>query len=154
MSQVNPAPIIGVGILLLNPAGQVLFGRRIKAGEAASWCFPGGKVDLGEHFEQAGARELLEETGLALDSTQIQAFCLLNNTAAPRCNTTVGLYAQIQASDLQQIKVTEPHIFAEWQWFDLDRLPSELFAETGAMLKLWNTQPLDPQWSAYRLAEK
>lgn len=154
MSQVTAAPIIGVGILLLNPAGQVLLGRRIKAGERPSWCFPGGKVDLGEHFEQAGARELFEETDLQLDATQLQAFCLLNHTAAPRCNSTVGLYAHLQAADLPSIHVTEPHIFAEWQWFDLDRLPSELFAETGAMLKLWLQQDLGAQWSAYRLAEK
>lgn len=152
MSAHTPSPIIGVGILLLNPEGQVLLGRRIKATERPSWCLPGGKVDLGERFEQAGARELLEETDLQLEATQLQAFCLLNNTAASRCNSTVGLYAQIQASDLQQIKVTEPHIFAEWQWFDLDQLPSELFAETGAMLTLWLKQALDPQWSAYRLA--
>jgi putative (di)nucleoside polyphosphate hydrolase len=54
----------GVGIMLLNPMGQVFVGRRIDmpAGLAA-WQMPQGGIDPGESPRQAAIRELKEEIG-------------------------------------------------------------------------------------------
>lgn len=144
-------PILGVGIMLINPEGQVLLGKRIKADETLTWCFPGGKMDLGETYAQAAVRELYEETDLLVDVARMQAFCVMTNTVAPRCNTTMGMTLEIQSEEVQQIKITEPHIFEIWQWFDLDQLPVPLFPETEVMLKLWSGQVLSAAWSVYRL---
>ena len=144
-------PILGVGIMLINPEGQVLLGKRIKSDETITWCFPGGKMDLGETYAQAAVRELHEETDLRVDIARMQAFCVMTNTAALRCNTTMGMTLEIQTEEIQQIKVTEPHIFEVWQWFERDQLPASLFPETEVMLKLWNEQVLPAAWSAYRL---
>eukprot|EP00003_Mantamonas_plastica_P027504 TRINITY_DN5916_c0_g1_i1.p1 TRINITY_DN5916_c0_g1~~TRINITY_DN5916_c0_g1_i1.p1 ORF type:complete len:169 (+),score=37.49 TRINITY_DN5916_c0_g1_i1:56-508(+) len=38
------------------------------------WVCPGGHVDPGETIEQAGARELLEETGLVVDAESMEPF--------------------------------------------------------------------------------
>ncbi|TCM67047.1 mutator protein MutT [Acinetobacter calcoaceticus] len=149
--QSHLSPIIGVGIMLINAQGEVLLGQRIKADETTTWCFPGGKIDQGESFSQAAARELLEETALNIDPQRLNAFCLLNNTSAQRCNSTVGLTVEIQALEGQQIQVTEPHIFSHWKWFAFDQLPAVLFAETGAMLDLWMQKDLAEHWSVYHI---
>ncbi len=57
-----------VGIILANPAGQVLWARRI--GQDA-WQFPQGGINQKETPEQALYRELYEEIGLTKDSVEI-----------------------------------------------------------------------------------
>ncbi|MFH1036337.1 MAG: NUDIX hydrolase [Pseudomonadota bacterium] len=55
-----------VNILPITPQGQVVLIRQWRQGSAApSLEIPGGIIDPGESPEQAGARELLEETGYA-----------------------------------------------------------------------------------------
>jgi putative (di)nucleoside polyphosphate hydrolase len=53
----------GVGIMLLNPRGEVFVARRIDLpGEA--WQMPQGGIDRGEEPRAAALRELAEETGI------------------------------------------------------------------------------------------
>jgi putative (di)nucleoside polyphosphate hydrolase len=57
-----------VGIILSNPAGKLLWAKRI--GQNA-WQFPQGGVDRGETPEQALHRELLEEVGLYPEDVRV-----------------------------------------------------------------------------------
>ena len=50
----------------------VLLIRRAKAPFAGMWGLPGGKVQFGEHLDDAVRREVLEETGL---DAQFREFC-------------------------------------------------------------------------------
>lgn len=59
---------LNVGMVLINPQGQVFWGQRPRS---AGWQFPQGGVDEGESSEQAMYRELYEETGLTADHVRV-----------------------------------------------------------------------------------
>ena len=60
-----------VGIVLANPAGQVLWARRV--GGPNAWQFPQGGINQGETPEQALFRELYDEVGLKPESVRVLA---------------------------------------------------------------------------------
>ena len=59
-------PIVGVGGVIVEE-GKVLLIRRKYEPLKGHWSLPGGMVEIGETLEGALRRELLEETGLAVD---------------------------------------------------------------------------------------
>ncbi len=54
---------LGVGAMLINPAGKVFIGRRAGPRYRNAWQMPQGAIDDGETPEEAVLRELEEETG-------------------------------------------------------------------------------------------
>ena len=59
-------PRIAVGLVVWR-GEEVLLIRRGRAPHAGLWSIPGGKVKFGERLEEAGLRELSEETGVSAD---------------------------------------------------------------------------------------
>ena len=59
-------PIVGVAVVVRDGSGRVLLGRRASGAYAGLWCIPCGFVEYDEHIRDAAAREMGEETGLAV----------------------------------------------------------------------------------------
>jgi len=60
----KPMFLVGAGVIVQDKEDRVLMIKRTDNGK---WGIPGGSLELGETFEDAAARELNEETGIAAD---------------------------------------------------------------------------------------
>ncbi|AWE07186.1 DNA mismatch repair protein MutT [Lysinibacillus sp. 2017] len=58
----QPLILVGVAVAVVNEIGELLLQKRIDG----QWGVPGGFIELGESTEEAGRREVLEETGIEL----------------------------------------------------------------------------------------
>jgi ADP-ribose pyrophosphatase YjhB (NUDIX family) len=63
-------PKLAAGAIFELDGGIVLIQRDIEPGYG-KWTFPGGFVERGERAERAAEREVLEETGLAIEVREI-----------------------------------------------------------------------------------
>ncbi len=65
---------------LVNDAGEVLLAKRPEGKRlAGKWEFPGGKVEAGESPEHALVRELNEELGITVATTDLEPFWFLSH---------------------------------------------------------------------------
>ena len=128
----------GFGVMLLNKDGHVLLGRRHADPEKAdselhgegTWTMPGGKVIFGENFREATKREVLEETGLIINS--IKLVSLGDDIVHDAHFITAGFLCEDYSGE---VKVMEPDEIVEWKWFSLDELPKPLFFPSEKVLK-------------------
>ncbi len=71
VSYVNPLP---VAVMLVPIGAGLLLVRRTNAPEIGKLGLPGGFIETGETWQQAGAREVREETGGEVDPARIALF--------------------------------------------------------------------------------
>jgi len=62
-------PLVGVGALILR-RDRILMAQRGKDPLKGSWSLPGGALELGESLAAAVCREVLEETGLVVETVK------------------------------------------------------------------------------------
>lgn len=113
----------GVGVMVLNEKGQLLLGHRphdsgSEFGQIDSWALIGGKLEYGETFEQAAAREAMEEAGIKVVDAEVKTLQSDINDKAHF--VTAGL---VVTKFEGEPKVTAPDEIDRWEWFDLDSLP-------------------------------
>jgi 8-oxo-dGTP diphosphatase len=128
---------VGFGVMMLRN-GKVLLGRRhvdpTKAdselhGEG-TWTMPGGKLEYGESFEEGAIREVKEETGMILKSSEV--ICVNNDKNEHAHFVTIGIFSE----DFEgEPVVMEPDEITEWKWFDLSNVPSPLFFPSERVLE-------------------
>lgn len=121
----------GCGVMIFNNLNQLLLGLRNNDVELAdselheegTWTMPGGNIEYGETFEEAGAREAKEETGIVVKNLEV--FCVQTDKNEHAHYISVGMIAR----NFEGIpQVMEPDQIIEWKWFDLDKLPENIFS--------------------------
>ena len=115
-------PKIGVNVFIFNDKGEMLMGKRVGKVGYGTWCLPGGHFEWGESLEDCAKRELEEETSLIGD--ELKYLQLINDPIDDAHFVHINFMAEKWHGTPT---VTEPDKFSEWKWFDLNKLPDEVF---------------------------
>ena len=123
----------GCGVMVFNDKNQLLLGLKNEDNnladselhEEGTWCLPGGMIEYGETFEDAGRREVNEETGLII--YDLEVFCVQTDKNEHAHFISVGMIAR---DFIGTPAVTEPDVLIKWEWFDLDKLPNNIFSSS------------------------
>lgn len=92
------------------------------------WQFPGGGVGPGETFEEAGARETLEETGYRVIGP-MELFGLYHNSSPVTDRDHVAFY--VAKAFKHEFERKPDHEIAEVGWFDRHHLPEQVTPATS-----------------------
>ncbi|MFA6296495.1 MAG: NUDIX domain-containing protein [Patescibacteria group bacterium] len=134
-------PLVGIGVMIKNKKGQVLYGLRKGSHGSGEWCFPGGHLELGETFFQTAIRETKEETGLIVKNCKLislaEEFRYLKSDGKHYVN--IGILAEYKGGIP---KVMEPKKCLKWKWFSLKKLPKKLFQGTQLILKNYKAKKI------------
>jgi 8-oxo-dGTP diphosphatase len=72
-------PRVGSALLVKDERDRILLGQRSKDPQRGSWVIPGGRIHAFERIAEAAARELQEETGLAVEvGPQFRVYEIVN----------------------------------------------------------------------------
>ena len=124
----------GVGIVVLNSDNKVFVGKR-KDNPFDKWQMPQGGVDLNEPLFQAMTRELIEETSIKnikvlKEFDQWLEYELPENLVGKiwkgkyRGQRQKWFVVRFLGND-NEIDINTKHPeFIEWQWVDIEKLPS------------------------------
>ena len=56
MTEINKRPLIGLGVIIVNPADKILLGLRKGSHGAGEWSLPGGHLEWNESFEECSRK--------------------------------------------------------------------------------------------------
>jgi len=127
-------PFVGVGVIIMNPDGDVLLGKRKGSHGAGTWSLPGGHLEYGESFQECCERETEEETGISIG--QVSRFEFTNDMFPEVRKHYVTLFFKIFLDDYAEPELREPDKCEEWGWFNEDELPSPLFLPLETLLTM------------------
>jgi 8-oxo-dGTP diphosphatase len=122
-------PKVGTG-LMIKRGREVLLGLRKNSMGAGEWTFPGGHLENFELIEDCVRREAMEECGVKVKNVKFQ--CIANIKKYQKHYLMVGFVSDWKANEPQLL---EPEKFEKWQWFNINKLPKNLFGGTSYILK-------------------
>ncbi len=102
---------LGVCVVVLDPEGNVLLGKRKNGYGAGFYGLPGGHVELGEPLVAAAARELYEETGLTNQSLEF-----LGVVREYQYEIDFVHFIYVLKTVTAEPKLSEPDKCEGWEW--------------------------------------
>lgn len=122
---------VGVGVII-KKQNQILLGYRINSHGEGSWAPSGGHLEYGETPEECAVREVIEETGIEISDIKRGPWTNDYFPAENKHYITIYILANHYSGTP---KLLEPHKCKQWQWFDMDDLPENLFLPIKNLLQ-------------------
>ncbi len=130
-----PRPMVTVDAAVFTFSGdkaKVLLINRGNEPFKGMWALPGGFVNMDEELEDAVARELEEETGLAtVQLEQMRTFGTVGRD--PRGIMITIVFMGIATEGQDKIKAGDDA--AQAQWFDIEKLPEDMSFDHDEVIK-------------------
>lgn len=105
---------VSVGAVVTNEKNQVLLLDHVFR-PGSGWGIPGGFVDHGEQIVEAIKRELLEETGLELQSVEIYHVKIKNRHVEFLVCAKAEGTAEVKSLEIKRLG-----------WFDINEMPEKM----------------------------
>jgi 8-oxo-dGTP diphosphatase len=125
--------------IIIRQGNKILLGKRhdnpkkkdLMLKSDRTWTLPGGKIDEKETLEDACCRETLEESGIEIYKASLKSIGIVTTTTPVIQFKTHGFVCTEFKGEPQAL---EPEKTSDWQWFDIDNLPENLFSLTKQLL--------------------
>ena len=125
---------VGIGVMVLRD-GKVLLSKRKGNLGKGEYCWPGGKMEYGESFEDCARREVREETGMEIKNVRFLRLMNLKHFD-PKQFVDIELISDWESGEA---KLMEPDKFEDWNWYDLEKLPEPLFYPQYSSIEAYKT---------------
>jgi len=136
----KPHPKVGVGIIVLKTVGDttyIMLHQRKSSHGKDYWGSGGGHLELGESLMEGALRELREEAGDSLQVKDVKFLGVMNFTELkPKHYVDVSFVATWTSGEPTN---NAPRETTDWQWFQLDKLPTPLFPPVKKYLEMLKT---------------
>lgn len=121
--------------VIIRREGKIAFVLR----EHTSWMndyygLPSGKVDKGESYLTAAAREAKEEVGIKIDEQALRHVLTMHRNVASEDMVWVDIYFEAAEWEGEPYNA-EPHIHGELAWLDPANLPKNVVPSVRAAIK-------------------
>ncbi len=131
---------VGVGVIIKD-GNKILLGKRAidelaegfepqENNLRETWAMPGGKLEVGETLLECAKREIKEEVGIILNDLK-----LVSISDDYKKSGNFLIIAFVSENFEGTPKTMEPDKIKEWQWFQLDNLPTPLFGPSEVAIK-------------------
>lgn len=128
--------VVGVGVIITNPQGQILMGKR-SSQHAPYWSIFGGHVDAGESFEDCAIREIKEEIGIDISAPTVFGISNNVNTYRQEGKHTVSICMHVEYCGDKQPQIMEQDKCESLMWVSPHELPEPHFEASRNAIDLW-----------------
>jgi 8-oxo-dGTP pyrophosphatase MutT (NUDIX family) len=107
---------LSASVVLWNETGEILVMKRAGGFASGGWFIPGGHVEPGERPSLAAAREVFEESGIAIDEASLTITGVMTyevgTEANPRTAHTIIYNAPCPAA--AEAAINDEHVYFRW----------------------------------------
>lgn len=107
---------LSASVVLWNEDGEILVMKRAGGFASGGWFIPGGHVEPGERPSLAAAREVFEESGIAIEEAALRITGVMSyevdTPAAPRTAHTIIYNCDCPAS--VEAAINDEHTYFRW----------------------------------------
>lgn len=118
--------------IFLKKDNALLFGKRKNCYGEGTWALPGGHLEYGESLVECAQRELKEELGI--QGLEFKLITITDNIDDRGHYVHASFLVEQFSGELQCL---EPNLCYEWKFFDISRLPEEIFKPHQRILKTY-----------------